>query len=91
MLAFRQRRGTTASLETYPLYSLIILDVYLIFIPNFRDIIIINKSYVNLTFLFLEPKPSVNRLFHFQSSLPYFLLPVVCLSRLINDYIAVYS
>ena len=52
---------------------LILLDVYLIFITGLEDIIIINKSHVNFTFLFLDPKPSVNQLFHVQSSLPYFL------------------
>ena len=68
---------------------LILLDVYLIFITGLRDIIIINKSHVNFTFLFLDPKPSVSQLFSCQSSLS-FLQPVLCLSRLDHDYIAVY-
>ena len=68
---------------------LILLDVYLIFITGLGDIIIINKSHVNFTFFFLDPKPSVSQLFSCQSSLS-FLQPVLCLSRLDHDYIAVY-
>ena len=47
------------------------LDVYFIFITNVSDIIIINKSLVKFTFLFLNPKPSVNRWFCCQSNLSF--------------------
>ena len=50
---------------------LILLDVYLIFITGLGDIIIINKSHVNFTFVFLDPKPSVYQLFSCQSSLSF--------------------